>query len=194
MPRAGSLYVRHCVRSCAAYTLVELLVVVAILAVAAVVALPSAQPVAEFRADTAAAEVAHALRYARENAVYSGAQRLFSCDAAANTFAVVALDSGAPSTTISKTVLSHPFNQAPYQMSLNAAPAGNTMSLVSCTFTFADNGSAPALGFDASGSPIRAMGSSPARESALRTGRVILGSGNVVRTVDIDAAGRITVS
>lgn len=188
------MYRHRCGRSCPAYTLVELLVVVAILAVAAVVALPSAQPVAEFRADAAAGEVVHALRYARENAVHSGAQRLFSCDAVANTFAVVALDSDAPSTTISKTVLSHPFNQVPYQMSLNAAPAGNTMSLVSCTFTFDDNGSGPALGFDASGSPIRAMGSGPARTSALRAGRVVLGSGNVVRTIEIDATGRITAS
>lgn len=181
-------------RRCAAYTLTEMMIVVAILAIAAVVALPTAQPVAEFRADAAAGEVVNALRYARENAQHSGVQRLFDCDAPANVIAVYALVTDRTSTTTSNLPVDHPFSRAPYQLTLNAAPSGNTMALVSCTFTFADNGTAAAVGFDASGNPIRGVGSGLARTSALRSGRVVIGAGHVVRHVVVDGSGRITVS
>lgn len=179
---------------CAAYTLTELLIVVAILAIAAVVAIPTAQPVAEFRADAAAGEVVNALRFARDNAQYSGAQRLFDCDAAANTIAVFALETNKTTTRAAREPVEHPFNRAPYLLNLNAAPAGNTMALVRCTFTFDDNASATAVAFNATGNPLRGVGSGPARESVLRTGLIVLGTGNVERTIAIDATGRITVS
>jgi len=179
---------------CAAYTLTELLIVVAILAIAAVVAIPTAQPVAEFRADAAAGEVVNALRFARDNAQYSGAQRLFDCDAAANTVAVFALEADKTTTRAAREPVEHPFNRAPYLLNLNAAPAGNTMALVRCTFTFDDNASATAVAFDAAGNPLRGVGSGDARTSVLRAGQVVLGTGNVERTIVIDATGRITVS
>jgi len=184
------VYARHC----AAYTLTELLIVVAILAIAAVVAIPTTQPVAEFRADAAAGEVVNALRFARENAQYSGAQRLFDCNAAANTIAVFALETDKTTTRVSRDPVEHPFNRAPYLLNLNAAPAGNTMALVRCTFTFEDNASATAIAFDTAGNPQRGVGSGVARDNPLRTGQVVLGAGNVERTIAIDATGRITVS
>ena len=170
------------------------MIVVAILAIAAAVALPTAQPVAEFRADAAAGEVVHALRFARENAQHSGEQRLFDCDAPANAIAVYALVTDRTTTRTSNLPVDHPFTRVPYQLTLNAAPSGNTMALVSCTFTFADNGTAAAVGFDASGNPIRGVGSGPARTSVLRSGQVVLGAGHVVRNVVVDGSGRITVS
>lgn len=181
-------------RRCAAYTLVELMIVVAVLAVAAAVALPTAQPVAEFQVDAAAGEVVNALRFARENAQYSGAQRLFDCDATANTIAVFALETDKTTTRVVRDPVEHPFNRAPYLLNLNAAPAGNTMALVRCTFTFDDNASATAVAFDATGNPLRGVGSGPARERVLRAGQIVLGTGNVERTIAIDATGRITVS
>jgi len=181
-------------RRCAAYTLTELIFVVAILAIAAAVAIPTAQPVAEFRADAAAGEVVNALRFARENALHSGEQRLFDCDAPANAIAVYALVTARTTTTASNMPVEHPFNRAPYQLTLNAAPAGNNMALVRCTFTFEDNSTATAVAFDAAGKLLRGAGSSPARERVLRTGQVVLGAGNVERTITVDTTGRITVS
>ena len=181
-------------RRCAAYTLVELMIVVAVLAVAAVVALPTAQPVAEFQADAAAGEVVNALRFARENAQYSGAQRLFDCNAAANTIAVFALETDKTTARVARDPVEHPFNRAPYLLNLNAVPAGNTMALVRCTFTFEDNSTAAAVAFDEAGNPLRGVGSDPARKSPLRTGQVVLGAGNVERTITVDTSGRITVS
>ena len=181
-------------RRCAAYTLVELMIVVAVLAIAAVVAIPTAQPVAEFRADAAAGEVANALRYAREDAQHSGAQRLFDCDAAANSIAVFALETDKTTTRVAREPVEHPFNRAPYLLNLNAAPAGNTMAFVRCTFTFDDNTSATAVAFDAAGDPLRGVGSGDARKSVLRAGQIVLGTGNVERTIAINTTGRITVS
>jgi prepilin-type N-terminal cleavage/methylation domain-containing protein len=181
-------------RRCAAYTLVELMIVVAVLAIAAVVAIPTAQPVAEFRADPAAGEVVNALRYARENAQHSGAQRLFDCNAAANTIAVFALETDKTTARVARDPVEHPFNRVPYLLNLNAAPAGNTMALVRCTFTFDDNSTAAAVTFDEAGNPLRGVGSDPARKSPLSTGQVVLGAGNVERTITVDATGRITVS
>ena len=181
-------------RRCAAYTLVELMIVVAVLAIAAVVAIPTAQPVAEFRADAAAGEVANALRYAREDAQHSGAQRLFDCDAAANSIAVFALETDKTTTRAAREPVEHPFNRAPYLLNLNAAPAGNTMAFVRCTFTFDDNTSATAVAFDAAGDPLRGVGSGDARKSVLRAGQIVLGTGNVERTIAINTTGRITVS
>ena len=181
-------------RRCAAYTLVELMIVVAVLAIAAAVALPTAQPVAEFQADAAAGEVANALRFARENAQYSGAQRLFDCNAAANTIAVFALETDKTTARVARDPVEHPFNRAPYLLNLNAAPAGNTMALVRCTFTFEDNASATAIAFDTAGNPQRGVGSGVARDNPLRTGQIVLGAGNVERTITVDTSGRITVS
>lgn len=181
-------------RRCAGYTLLELMIVVAVLAIAAVVAIPTAQPVAEFRADAAAGEVVNALRFARENAQYSGVQRLFDCDAAANTIAVFALETDKTTTRVARDPVEHPFNRAPYLLNLNAAPAGNTMALVRCTFTFDDNTSATAVAFDAAGDPLRGVGSGDARKSVLRTGQIVLGAGDVERTITIGTTGRITVS
>ncbi|MBD8563998.1 prepilin-type N-terminal cleavage/methylation domain-containing protein [Oxalobacteraceae sp. CFBP 8763] len=179
---------------CAAYTLTELMIVVAVLAIAAVVAMPTAQPVAEFRADAAAGEVVNALRFARENAQYSGAQRLVDCDVTANSIAVFALETDKTTTRAAREPVEHPFNRAPYLLNLNAAPAGNTMALVRCTFTFDDNSTAAAVAFGAAGNPLRGVGSGSARESVLRTGQIVLGAGNVERTITVDTTGRITVS
>lgn len=170
------------------------MIVVAVLAIAAVIAMPTAQPVVEFRADAAAGEVANALRFARENAQHSGAQRLFDCDAAANTIAVFALETDKTTTRVARDPVEHPFNRGPYLLNLNAAPAGNTMALVRCTFTFEDNSTAAAIAFDAAGKLLRGVGSGAARDRVLRAGQVTLGAGNVERTITIDATGRITVS
>lgn len=178
---------------CAAYTLTELMIVVAILAIAAAVAMPTAQPVAEFRAEAAAGEVAHALRFARENAQHSGELRLFDCNTATNAIAVMGLTTS-KSTTIAAGAVNHPSSGAPYRLTLNAAPAGNNMALVRCTFTYTDNATVTSVAFDATGKPVRGLGSGGTRDKTLRSGQIVLGAGHVVRKVDIDASGRITVS
>ena len=169
------------------------MIVVAILSIAAAVALPTAQPVAEFHADAAAGEVVHALRFARENAQHSGEQRLFDCDLQANSITVLALTTSSNTTGTGK-VVDHPFSGAPYRLTLNASPAGNNMVIMRCTFTYTDNATVASVAFDAAGNPVRGVGSGGTRTQALRSGQIVLGAGHVVRNVVIDGSGRVTVS
>lgn len=169
------------------YTLVELMLVLAILAIAAAVALPSAQPVAGFGADAAAGEVALALRFARDDARRSGQSRLFACNPAAATVTVGAIDTDKDNSVVS--------NAAPwYSAALATIPAANQMAIVSCTFTFTDNPGAATFAFDASGNPVRGIGKGPARTQQLRSGAVVIGDGATRRTITLDASGRITLS
>lgn len=176
------------------YTLIELLMVVAILSIAAVVVIPSSAPIVEFDADAAATEVALALRFARDEAKRTGQPRLFDCQRALNQIAVNAIDASGPEAGIAPTRILHPTSRAAYIVALNSVPAGNTMALISCTFTFADNASAATLGFDSAGNPVRGLGKAGARTQPLRSGSVVLGAGNTRRSIAVDGTGRITIS
>lgn len=171
---------------CTGLTLAELLVVCAVLAVVAAVALPSAQPVAEFRADTAAAEVARALRYARAEAMRTGAYRMVSCDTAQNRLQVSVSDANG---TVAS-ALSDPLSKQAYIVVTGQAPAGSNLSMNACSFVFADKSSASTVIFGANGNPFTAAKSS----SPLSLGTVQLAAGKVTRTVAIDAIGRVTTS
>lgn len=175
------------------YTLLELLAVVAILSIAALVAIPSSHPVAEARADAAAGEVALALKFARDDARRTGQQRLFGCDQALNRIMVRPTASAGPDTVVSSAYVDHPASRAPYLVRLASTPAGNTMALTRCTFTFADNTSAATVVFDEDGNPVRGLGKAAMRTQVLHSGTVVLGAGNATRTVVVDTAGRITI-
>ena len=176
------------------YTLAEMLAVCAVLSIAAVVALPAAQPVAEFRADAAAGEVVLALRFARDDAVRTGSWRKFSCDAAQNLIRIVGLDTDGANVTDAIMPVLHPDNRAPYALQLNAAPAGSNMSLASCSFVFDDGTTATAVAFDAGGNPVRGTGTAVPRTTAMKAGTILLGAGNVTRTIAVDVTGRVTTS
>jgi prepilin-type N-terminal cleavage/methylation domain-containing protein len=167
------------------HTLAELLIVCAVLSIAAAVALPSAQPVAEARADTAAGEVVQALRFARQEAMRSGAYRMLGCNLAQNQLSVYIPDANS-------TPLKHPLDRSNYTVVLSQAPGDNNMTLTGCSFKFADNTAAAALGFDGNGNPVRGSGASQAQ--AMTSGTIQLGAGRVTRTVAVDVNGRITSS
>jgi len=172
------------------HTLAELMAVCAVLAIAAAVALPSAQPVTEARADTAASEVVQALRFARQEAMRSAAVRMLRCDAARNEVSVYVPDaSGAIAT-----MLKHPLSKMDYTVNLGQAPAGSNIALTSCSFQFADRTTATTVAFDAGGNPVRGIGAAPGPAQTLSSGTIVVGAGNVTRTVAIDASGRVTAS
>ena len=173
-------------RASPGYTLIELLMVVAILSIVAVIALPVTQRVTEAGADIAVDEVAHALRFARDEARRKGEQRLVSCDLASGRLTVGAVDAIKDTSTARQGTA--------YLVAPGAVPAGSAMTLVSCSFTFADNATASTVVFDADGDPVRGIGKGPVREKALRAGAIVLGAGHVRRTVNLNVTGRITQS
>ncbi|GGX80280.1 prepilin-type N-terminal cleavage/methylation domain-containing protein [Massilia dura] len=174
------------------YTLAEMLAVCAVLSIAAAVALPSAQPVAEFRADTAAGEVVLALRFAREEALRTGEWRRFGCEVQQNRISIVGLDTSGTNVQDSDVAVLHPGNRAAYVVAMNAAPLGSNVSLAACSFTFADGATASTVAFDEAGNPVRGTGSATARAQGLAAGTILLGAGNVTRAIAVDVTGRVT--
>ncbi|TWI69753.1 prepilin-type N-terminal cleavage/methylation domain-containing protein [Pseudoduganella lurida] len=176
------------------YTLAEMLAVCAVLSVTAVVALPAAAPVAEFRADAAAGEVVLALRFAREEAIRVGDYRVFSCEQAANRIRLYSLKAVGPNfVEVTDPPVLHPGSRTAYAVSLDAVPAGGGMAMADCSFTFADNTTATTVAFNASGNPVRSTGGGPAGlTQALRAGAVRVGSGAAQRTINLDVTGRVT--
>jgi prepilin-type N-terminal cleavage/methylation domain-containing protein len=184
------------------FSLAETLTVCAVLGVAAAVALPSSQPAADARADAAAGEVARALRFAREEAMRTGALVMASCDTAQNTVSVYSPDAGGNVAT----AINDPLTHMNYAAAIGQAPAGAGAALRACSFLFADNTQATAVAFDASGNPVRgaavATGPAPPKGAApttnpttlLSSGTIQLSLGNLTRTVAVDVNGRVTAS
>lgn len=174
------------------FTLAELLAVCAVLSIAAVVALPSAQPLDEYRADAAAGEVVLALRFARDEALRTGQWRMFRCEPQSNQVRVTGLV--AAGANLVESAVPHPASRAPYLVSLAAAPAGGNVALAGCSFTFAGGATASALAFDDFGNPVRGSGDAAKRKQALTAGTIVVGTGNTARTVTVDVTGRVTTS
>ena len=173
----------------AGVTLAEMLVVVAILSVVAAIAIPQASSVTPHVADAAAAEVAHAIRFAQREALRTGRYHVAEIDPAKQTILVYRPGNSAADPHM--TVM-HPVDkQQPYRIHL----AGNTARAIvaSSVFTYgADKTSAIAFGPD--GAPVNyAAGQVPMAPLSL-DGIVSLQSGAALRTVIVDkTTGRVTL-
>ena len=141
------------------FTLAELLVVVAIIAIVAAVAIPFAAPSADTRLDAAAQEVINALRFARIEALrtgtYYGAD--FSVDPVTNTrrVRVFRTDTAVPPNPVYD--VRHPLDKNLYdnQLVTGSATAGVTIS--AATFYYQSGATTPVAqdwaAFDAAGMP-----------------------------------------
>lgn len=178
------------------YTLIELLMVVAILSIVAVIALPVTQRVTESGADIAVDEVAQMLRFARDDARRKGRPRLIRCDPVNGKLTVKEVVSDKDTSSEPNEAIRRPdtYPPADYVVTPGAASAGSAMDLVSCSFTFVDNATASTVVFDVAGNPVRGLGKGPVREKALRAGAIVLGAGHVRRSVHLNVTGRITQS
>jgi prepilin-type N-terminal cleavage/methylation domain-containing protein len=173
------------------FSLAETLAVCAVLGVAVAVALPSSQPVSEARADAAAAEVAQALRFAREETLRTGTQLMVRCDTSQNSVSVYQPDTSGNVSQVQNDPLTH----MNYAILLDQAPTGAHAALSACSFVFFAGPTAVALAFDASGRPVRGPSSGKANAAdALNTGTIQLTLGRTTRTVAIDINGRVTTS
>lgn len=180
-----------CVRRSSGLSLAEVLIVCAVLAIAAAVALPSAQPATELWTDATAEQIVQALRFARSEAMRAGAPRMVGCDQAGNRLSVYVpnTSNGAP-----VSILQDPLRKADYIVVPGQTPAGSGISLTACNFVFTDKSSASTLAFDAGGNPVRGFGDAAKQALAMTSGAIVVGAGSVTRTVAIDVNGRVTRS
>ncbi len=180
------------------YTLVELVLVIALIAAAAAVALPSTAAAGQARVDAAASEVAQAVRFAQSEAIRTGVVRVVSLDPTSSHVRVFGLNMMAtpPVEDLSAPVFYPVSRQQKYDFGLNDIPATAGVTITSTQFTFSDGSTAVQLGFDATGAPVNILGSTPSASKALTgVGQVEIGFGALRRFVYVDAdTGRVTLS
>ena len=124
----------------------EMVVVVAILAVAAALAIPKADPQPAFAADAVASEVARALRFAQREAVRTATYQMVSADPATHTVRVYQVIAKKEVTA------THPVDKTPYQISF----AGNAMpraTIVSSVFKYEGGPTTNFASFGPDGAP-----------------------------------------
>lgn len=171
-----------------------MLAVCAVLSIAAAVAIPSAQPVEDDRANAAAGEVVLALRFARDEAIRTQGWRMFYCEPNLNQVRIASLVKIGTDLVVTKAAVSQPGSGAPYAVRLDAATTGAAMSLTDCGFTFAKGAATTMLAFGPDGYPVRGTGKDAEQKEALQAGQIVLGTGHVVRTVTVETTGRVTTT
>jgi prepilin-type N-terminal cleavage/methylation domain-containing protein len=178
----------------AGVTLVELLAVIAIIGLVAAIALPQASSVYPAVADAAAAEVAHAIRFAQREAVRTGKYHVAEIDPAKQTVRVYRL---AGTTTVDEDTnnpVMHPVDKVPYRISL-AGNAATRAVVASSVFTYGADTTAD-ISFGPDGSPVDVnFLKGKVTTSALSADGVVrLQAGAVLRSVTVDkTTGRVTL-
>lgn len=146
-------------------TLIELVIVVALVATLAKISVAAVEPVKRFTLDAAVQTTVDALRFARQQARQLHAPVVTGFNAANKTLEVYRLDfSTSPAT---KVTLTHPLSKQPYVVALNQASFSGTDIGIQAGFNFEDGTSASEIGFDEQGAPgkiLSAQSMSPLKE------------------------------
>jgi prepilin-type N-terminal cleavage/methylation domain-containing protein len=176
----------------AGFTLVEMLAVIAVIAVAAAIATPQASSISPARVNATAGEIASALRFAQREAVRTGVWHRVEIDTAAQSVRVYRL---AVSLTVkedtSNTVL-HPVDKREYRITFANGSAASA-NIVSGIFKYGI-GTKNYVSFGPDGSPANliALGLKyidPLQED----GTITIRHGNVERVVKVaPVTGRVT--
>lgn len=174
----------------AGVTLAEMLVVVAILALTASIAIPSASPLAAVSTDAATAEITRAIGFAQREAIRTGAWHTVMIDTATQTLRIYRLTAtGLEDTTIP---VLHPIDKRPYALAFNtgAGPARATITFVD--FDYQDSSNLATLSFDPDGTPGLVTSTKNNSVKAMTNGQVSIKSGASQRNLSVDiVTGRV---
>lgn len=173
-------------------TLIELVVVIAILGVVALVAIPNLFSGDVKRLDVAASEVAAALRYARSEALRSGEVHGVEINHA--TQRVVAYKADLSTEPVGMAlILTHPVDRKPYDFDFDTAVMTSGVSIGNFQKPFQFfSGREMSVLFNASGLPIW-IDSTTSTTYPLLDGMVELDYGAQQRTVRVALTGRVTI-
>lgn len=182
------------------FTLVEMLLTVALLALAVSVVLPGSSGVAQARVDAAVNEVAAALRFARSDAIRTASFRVAGFDTTTGRVHVFAVDTTtSPPSELTSMPVQHPTDHKNYDLLLTDSSASVGVVLATVVFAFADGSTSTQLGFDPSGAPVQIQtgGSTLAMTAAMppgQTGQITVSLAGLQRSVMVDAVtGRVTI-
>jgi len=174
-------------------TLVELLVVVAIIGVVAVAATPFLSNADPQRLERVASEIAGAIRFARSESLRTG--KVHGVEISQNTQRIKVYRADLTTTPVSKAeILHHPVARQPFDFDLDTAALMSGASIVNTQDPFLyDTGRRKNLLFDAAGLPIWIVNAT-ATTYILKDGVVQVSIGNLTRDVRVaPITGRVTV-
>jgi prepilin-type N-terminal cleavage/methylation domain-containing protein len=169
------------------FTLLELLIAIAILALVAAAAMPGLASNNQARVDLAAGQVATALRFARSEAIRTGVAHGIvvdhdDSDATGGDIVVYQLDTGASPFGIDH-VVNQPVTKQPYDVLLDAVKSPSIIFRTSVpAFTFDTAGSSQHLHFDPMGRPVYYLNGAAHR---LLGGIIQIGDASYSRTLTV---------
>ena len=174
-------------------TLVEILVVVAIVGIVAVAAIPDLRSGDDYRLELAAQEIAQALRFARSESMRTG--EVHGIQISENTQRTLVYKADMAASTVGKEyTLYHPVSKQPFDFDLDEHPLAKGVRIINTQspFLFA-TGRRKNLLFTATGIPYWIVNSSGTTYQ-LEDGTIELGFRNGSRTVTVaPITGRVTV-
>ena len=180
---------RRLPRRLAGVTLAETLAVVAILSLAAAIAIPQASSVTPQVADAAAAEVAHAIRFAQREAMRTGVYHVAEINPATQSIRVFRLAS--PASSEDPDPVMHPVYKQPYRISL--ASNGARAIVTGAVFTYGAEKTG-SVAFGADGAPLKFLNGQSPSVALSSDGVVGLQAGNILRTVTVERiTGRVSL-
>jgi prepilin-type N-terminal cleavage/methylation domain-containing protein len=168
-------------------TLVEMLVTISLVALAASLAIPSAAPVSSFAAEAVAGEVVRALRFAQREAVRTNTWQVVRIDPADQSLSVYV-----PLTDSSsfKAQAVHPVDKSPYKIAF-ASGSGTRGRLAVVEFKYEDSSIRNYIGFNPEGLPAVQDGTNFRQLKFV--GKVVIRHGHVEREIAVQPhTGRVT--
>jgi prepilin-type N-terminal cleavage/methylation domain-containing protein len=177
------------------FTLAEMLVAAAVVAVITAVAMPSAGMLNGTSVDTAASEVVQALHFARQEAARLAEPTVVSFEEN-NIVRVFRLRDGvAPPVENPDSPVLHPGAKMPYRVALDGTAFMASGLRVSSRFAFADGTLSQQVAFGSAGNPVRVAGPAFSDVVALvaSADQVVVSSGTSRRVISIDpVSGRVS--
>ncbi len=176
----------------AGVTLPELLVVVTLIAVVGTFAMPSLNSLESLRITSATAELSAALRFAREEAIRTGAIHSVEFPAGSHAAQVLKITDFSIM-TVNRPVVRHPVSRQRYRLDLDQDPGTSPTELRSILLTFDGVGAKRRVDFMPTGQPVWIdIFDQPYR---LLNGSIVLRAQEVNATITLDGlTGRVSSS
>ena len=164
------------------FTLVELIIVVVILGIAAAIAVPMVSNAADMQVRSAANRIAADLDYAKGLAITHQQSYSVVFDPSGESYEIHVDPAGA------NTVIDHPVNPGSFVVNFSADSRLSRVNIVSADF---DSDSSDTITFDYLGSPYSGAGTT----APLNSGQITLQAGDFTLTVDVEpVTGYVTMS
>lgn len=178
-------------------TLVEMVLTVAVLGIAALITIPRADPAGSLAADAVAGEIANALRFGQQEAIRTGRYHIVNIDPATQTLSVFRLTGRGVIRRDASVEVLHPVDRRAYLITLNNNSLSSS-TIVGSVFRYEGGGVENFAAFGPDGAPANINGAwfngVPAGRAPLQgDGVVTIRHGEAERQVRLDpVTGRVT--